>query len=89
MAMTQQLTVEFRGGPFDGRLQVDGLSSRELSDFVALPVNPQLIAGLTHKLEVARSATTSVAVYELANRSPVPQYHFLGSVNPEETVFFT
>jgi hypothetical protein len=87
MAVTQLLTVEFRGGPFDGHLQVVGLSVHELSSFVTLPVNPETIAALTHKLHVAQSAPTSIAVYELAKRSPMPQYEFLGAVDPTETVF--
>ncbi len=87
MATTQQLTVEFRGGAFDGHLQVVGLASDELNDIVMLPVNADLIESLAKTLKVARSTPTSVAVYELIERGSLPRYEFLGAVRPEDAGF--
>ncbi len=80
-----QIRIEFRGGPFDGHRQIVQLKPCEMNDFVMLPVNANLIRRLAGKGRTARSAPTSVAIYELDEQKGRTTYEFLGAIPPQQT----
>lgn len=84
MATTPSCTVKFIGGPFDGHLQNLDLGLEELRKVVAIPVNCNVVSGLSDEPTLPKYPATSVAVYSLEHESTEMQYCYLGPGHPNQ-----
>jgi hypothetical protein len=83
MANDVSCTVEFIGGPFDGRVEQFSAADDHPPPKVARGVSDKAIRSSTRECQVANGCVTSVAHYALEWRRGAWRYRFISAVSPE------
>ena len=84
MSQSYPSLVQFVGGPFDGFEHGVSFPPEELAETVTLPVNPNVVRMLEGDSREARTAATSIAVYELGYREGNWRYEFVKAAPAQE-----